>query len=164
MEYLLILLIVLAMIILFVINFLSMKPDENNKEWNTYTQSIYYKKLFFLRKSELKFLKTISVLEKEYNVVPKLNLKTIIKASNKKYKKNLNITVDYAIFNKDYSDILLLIELTDVVSEPNNQEKVDKIQKICDEVGIKFITFYSDKIDQESIISQIEEVIKIYMN
>ena len=123
----------------------------------------YYKRLFFLRKSELKFLKTISVLENEYIIIPKLSLRKIIKTDNKKYKKELkNMTVDYAIFNKDYSSVILLIELSYKSDNIDNQVKIDKLKDICKDAEIKFITFQanSNKENEKEIIDKIKEIIK----
>lgn len=133
--------------------------NKKSKDMN----SIYYKKLFFLRKSELRFLKKINLSEDEYAIIPKLSLKKIIKTDNKKYKKELKkMTVDYAIFDKAYYQVLLLIELKYQSKDINNQAKIDKLKKICDEAGIKFITFTanSDKMSEQEINNEIREIIK----
>jgi len=135
----------------------------SNKQLNNINNAGYYKKLFFLRKSELKFLEQIDALEKEYAIVPKLSLRRIIKTDNKQNKKELKrITVDYAIFDKKYCQVLLLIELSYQSEDKNNQNKIAKLKRICDEAGIKFITFTikSDEVSDAEIITKIRKIIK----
>ena len=135
----------------------------NNLNYKKNINTLYYKRIFFLRKSELKFLKTISILENEYKIIPKLSLKKIIKTKNKKYRKELNdMTIDYAIFNKDYSDVVLLIELKYKSGKIDNQDKIDKLNVICREAGIKFLTFdaNAEYLDEEEIINNIKLIIK----
>ena len=72
------------------------------------------------------------------------------------------MTVDFAIFDKAYYQVLLLIELKYQSKDINNQAKIDKLKKICDEAGIKFITFTAnyDKMSEQEINNEIREIIK----
>ena len=155
--------IILVITILILIStIILLSKTKQRKDLNPY--NIYYKKLFFLRKSELRFLKTISILENEYIIIPKLNLKKIITADKNKYKKELkNMTVDYAIFTKDYSQIVLMIELSYKSGTIDNQEKINKLKEICDDAGIKFITFEVNQ-DKENnnqeIINKVKDILK----
>lgn len=153
--------IIVLVLCMFLFTYILTKPKKKkNQNGFDYNNSLYYKKLFFMRRSEFRFFKAISVLEDEYKIVPKICLKTIIKTNDKKLKNNLNEYVDYAIFNRDFSDVLLLIELTDSMYEPERQQKEVIFKKICDEAGIKFISFTTNKIDEDSAIEKIKEILK----
>ena len=84
-TFIIITLALLILLILILVFGIILIKNKKSKDMN----SIYYKKLFFLRKSELRFLKKINLSEDEYAIIPKLSLKKIIKTDNKKYKKEL---------------------------------------------------------------------------
>ena len=158
MENAFITLLVIFILLFIIIIYLFLIKNKTKSNFN----NIYYKKLFFLRKSKLKFLKKISILENEYVIIPKLYLKKIIKTDNKKYKNILkNMTVDYAIFNKDYYQIILLIELSYESDTDNNRDKIDKLKMICNDAGIKFMTFEANnKMNENEIIDKIRQILK----
>ena len=53
--------------------------------------------------------------------------------------------VDFAIFDKDYKNILLLIELNDKTHSSKRRISRDlKVEKIVNQAGIKLIKFYSN--------------------
>lgn len=133
-----------------------------NKQSKQTNYGTYYKRLFFLRKSEIKFLKSIDILEDEYAIIPKLSLRKIIKTDDKRYKKELRkLTVDYAIFDKTFYRVLLLIELEYQSEEINNKAKIEKLKEICDDAGISFITFKVNSNNNETeTIYKIKEIIR----
>lgn len=103
-----------------------------------------YIKRDFMTKTELHFYDKIKELETEYKIVPQINLATIIKKTNKGYINELFKNIDFAIFDKDYKNILLLIELNDSTHNKFDRKDRDlKIKKICNEANIKLITFYT---------------------
>lgn len=134
-----------------------------NKNINT---SLPYKKVLtgvyfeknFLTPSELNFYNKIKDLENYYKIVPQLNLATVVKKSkNNKYINELFKNIDFAIFTNDYSKLLLLIELNDSSHNQKNRIKRDKkLHSICNDAGIKLITFYTKYTNErEYVVSRI---------
>jgi len=95
---------------------------------------------------EKEFYDKIKDLEEVYRIIPQINLATIIqKESNKPYQNELYRNIDFAIFSKDYSKLLLLIELND--SSHNNKKRIirdKKVKRICYQAGIRLLTFYTN--------------------
>ena len=119
---------------------------------------IYVKK-DFMTKAELQFYNKIIELESEYKIVPQINLATIIKKLNKGYINELFKNIDFAIFDKEYKNILLLIELNDETHYKIDRKDRDlKVKKICDDANIKLITFYTRyPNDKEYVLNRIRE-------
>lgn len=83
-------------------------------------------------------------LEKDYNIVPQLNLASVIDKKDSKYRTELFRNIDFAIFTKDFRTLLLLIELNDQSHENNKRKQRDfKVKDICQHAGIKLMTFYT---------------------
>lgn len=114
------------------------KIKETNKN------SFYIKKEF-MTNCELSFYYKIIDLEEKYNIVPQVNLASIIqKISNNRFQNELFRNIDFAIFTKDYSKLLLLIEVNDRThNDEKRKERDKKVKTICNEAGIKLITFYT---------------------
>lgn len=116
----------------------------------------YYVSKSFMTPSEYKFYLTLSPLLSKYNIVPQVNLASIInKISNDRYSSELYRNIDYGIFTKDYSKLLLLIELND--SSHNEKRRRDrdlKVKKICNDAGIKLMTFFTKYPNEESYVIQ----------
>lgn len=127
-------------------------------------QIFYYKKKYFMTDAELDFYSTINELESKYKIVPQICLGTFIIKKGSNYRNELNKYIDYAIFSSDYKELLLLIELND--SSHLNEDRIErdkKVKSICDDAGIKLITFYTNKPNnKEYVISRIEENISKY--
>ena len=116
------------------------KIDENQPVQET---KIYIKKNF-MTQSELFFYEKIKELETDYKIVPQINLATIIKKTSKGYINELFRNIDFAIFDKEYKNLLLLIELNDSTHNDNNRKDRDlKVKKICNDANIKLIVFYT---------------------
>ena len=87
-------------------------------------------------------------LEQEFmiKVVPQVGLSTIVKKEvNNKYISELFRNIDFAIFDKDYKEVLLLIEIND--STHNTRKRIvrdKKVEKILEDAGIRLIKFYSN--------------------
>lgn len=112
---------------------------------------------------ELSFYYKIMDLEEKYNIIPQLNLGTIIKKiSNVSFRNELFRNIDFAIFSKDYSKLLLLIELNDKTHNQEERKKRDEsVKKICDSAKIKIITFYTKySNEKEYVINRILREIK----
>ena len=94
---------------------------------------------------EYKFYQNIKELEDEYQIVPQLNLAAVTKKiNNNRYYSELFRNIDFAIFSKDYQELLLLIEINDQTHNNYNRRDRDmKVKKICNDIGVKLITFYT---------------------
>ena len=69
-----------------------------------------YKKKNIMTDYEYKFYLILKELEKyNYKVIPQVNLATIVeKVNNKKYYTELFRNIDFAIFDKNFQNLLLL--------------------------------------------------------
>lgn len=122
---------------------LRQKSQESYNTANMIRVSPYYQKNF-MTGCELDFYDKIKELEVDYKIVPQINLATIIQKRNKGYINELFKNIDFAIFTNDYRQLLLLIELNDKSHNKKNRKNRDlKVKKICNEVDIKLITFYT---------------------
>ncbi len=144
-------------LILFVIGFIiilrkgkkedTLINNSDSKETNNnVTKSPYILKKF-MTYNERKFYQILLNLEKtgNYKVHPQINLASIIdKNDGSRFYNELFRNVDFAIFDKDYQNLLLLIELNDESHSYSNRKARDiKVKSICESAGIKLITFYT---------------------
>lgn len=151
-------------------------PDNNTNEINNQYNNNYtvtrYKQKKFMTESELDFFNKLKFFETNYRVIPQINLASIVqKINNNRYNTDLFRNIDFAIFTKDYSHLLLLIELNDKTHEKNFRKRRDrKVRNICMRANINLITFYTkypnneqyviDRILKEIVIE--EKVIESY--
>lgn len=137
-------------IIIFLIGFIGIiiinikKLNINKSTKNNLKKTIYELKPI-MTEYENNFYNILKNLENEYKIIPQLNLASIIKKqNNNKYYNELFRNIDFAIFNKDFSKILLLIELNDKTHNSIKRKDRDlKVKKICNDANIKIIFFYS---------------------
>lgn len=89
-----------------------------------------YERKEFMSTYELLFYEKIKDLENEYKIVPQVNLATIVKKINRGYINELFKNIDFAIFDKDYKNVLLLIEINDSTHNKINRKDRDlKVKK-----------------------------------
>ena len=84
--------------------------------------------------------------------------------SNNRYQSELYRNIDYAVFSKDLTTLLLLIELNDITHEQKSRKIRDmKVKDICNNSGIKLITFYTKYDNKEKYVVNrvIEEINKL---
>lgn len=124
-----------------------------------------YSQKNFMTNIEKYFYDIFVTLEQELNIKihPQINLATIInKNSQNKYRTELFRNIDFAIFDKDYNKILLLIEINDNTHNQKNRiirdKKVEQILQIANIKLIKFYTKYPNK--PEYVINRIKEELK----
>ncbi len=132
--------------------------QEEKKYCSTYTK----KKL--MTNYELNFYYKIKELENEYMIVPQLNLATIIKKEGKfKYQSELYRNIDFAIFSKDYKEILLLIEINDSSHNAKKRKERDlKVKKLCNDIEIQLINFYTDYPNEKNyVINRIKKYLEL---
>lgn len=124
-------------------------------------ENLYYKKEF-MTQCELSFYNKLKELEKEeYKIVPQINLASIIYKQNKGFQNELFRNIDFAVFDKNFKNILLLIELNDSSHKKAYRNKRDlKVKQICSKANIKLITFYTNfPNEKEYILNRIKEEI-----
>ena len=131
----------LLIIIVLLFNYFENKFTKNK----TNRKNNYYKKRF-MTDNELNFYNKIKTLENEdYKIVPQVNLATIIEKYGKSFNNELFRNVDFAIFDRNFQNILLLIELNDSSHKKTDRIKRDiKVKNICNSADIKLITFYTN--------------------
>ncbi len=150
----------LKRIIDFILWLFGIKDDEDIEKATT---DIKYEKKPIMSDYEIMFYNRIKDLETEYNIVPQLVLSSVVdKKSKQKYRSELYRIIDFAIFSKDYSKLLLLIELNDNTHNQRKRKDRDlKVKKICNSAKIKLITFYTKYPNEKDyIINRIKKEIE----
>lgn len=140
---------------------LPINNDSLDSTINQNTETIEYVQKPFMTASEHHFYNKMKELETEYKIVPQINLATIIKKQGASYYTDLFRNIDFAIFDKDYNQLLLLIELNDIT---HNQKKRiyrdNKIKEICKQSNINLITFYTKYSNEKDyVLSRIRQEI-----
>ena len=120
------------------------------------TSKPIYSKKRFMTSSERNFYDKIKCLESEYSlkIIPQINLATIVKKeANTNYYTDLFRNIDFAIFDREMRDVLLLIELNDRTHDSRKRKYRDKkIRFICEQCKIKLITFYTKYDNDQSYV------------
>ena len=150
----------LKRIIDFILWLFGIKDDEDVEKATT---DIKYEKKTIMSDYEIMFYNRMKDLEAEYNIVPQLVLSSVVdKKSKQKYRSELYRIIDFAIFSKDYSKLLLLIELNDNTHNQRKRKDRDlKVKKICNSAKIKLITFYTKYPNEKDyIINRIKKEIE----
>lgn len=150
----------LKRIIDFILWLFGIKDDEDVEKATT---DIKYEKKTIMSDYEIMFYNRMKDLETEYNIVPQLVLSSVVdKKSKQKYRSELYRIIDFAIFSKDYSKLLLLIELNDNTHNQRKRKDRDlKVKKRCNSAKIKLITFYTKYPNEKDyIINRIKKEIE----
>lgn len=115
----------------------------------------------FMTPCEYRFYKMLKTFEPAYIIVPQINLATIVSKKNKGYINELFKNIDFAIFDKDFKEVLLLIEINDATHQSYVRKDRDlKVKKICNDCNIKLITFYTKYPNEKSyVISRIKKAL-----
>ncbi len=112
--------------------------------------------------NERLFYNKIKCLEPEYKIIPQVSLASIIsKENNNKYYTDLFRNIDFAIFDTNLQDVLLLIELNDGTHKLKKRKNRDaKIKKICNAAGIPLLFFYTKYPNEKDyVINRIRNII-----
>lgn len=132
----------------------------------TVVQPIYTKKKL-LSKVEIDFYRAIrEIVNGQYRVYPQINLATVIeKQGDFKYQNELYRNIDFAIFDTDFSPIVL-IEINDNSHlQPERQKRDIKVRELCRQAGLPMITLWVDKgINKDYIKKRISEYCQIDKN
>ena len=144
------------------INLIILYFDKKNyKDYKYYVQ----KKL--MTNYEKYFYNIFLELEKEYfvRIQPQVNLATIIDINTNGRSNYLELfrNIDFYIFTRDFEHLILLIEINDKThNNPDRIKRDKKVRKICEEAGIKLITFYSDyPNNKDYVINRIKKELNI---
>lgn len=124
-------------------------------------ESIYEQRKF-MTNSEIKFYRTLLELGSNYNIVPQVNLATIVRKKSKGYINELFKNIDFVIFDKNFDAVLLLIELNDSTHEKIERKDRDlRVKKICNDADLKLMTFYTKYPNETNyVISRIKKEIE----
>ena len=151
----------ILIIVVIIISFLTKLIDEIIFKDERKLETIYKKKRI-MTNCERSFYNKIKCLELEYIVIPQVNLASIIsKENNNRYYNDLFRNIDFAIFDADLQNVLLLIELNDETHNLKKRKRRDiKIKKICNAAGIPLLFFYTKYPNEKDyVINRIKNVI-----
>ena len=128
-----------------ILTFLGLIQQDTNSINYTKNEETIYTRKKLMTDYEYKFYDILKELEDNYTIVPQLNLAAVVKKiNNNRYYSELFRNIDFAIFTKDYQELLLLIELNDQTHNNYNRKDRDlKVKKICNDIGVKLMTFYT---------------------
>lgn len=128
-----------------ILTFLGLIQQDTNSINYTKNEETIYTRKKLMTDYEYKFYNILKELEDNYTIVPQLNLAAVVKKiNNNRYYSELFRNIDFAIFTKDYQELLLLIELNDQSHNNYNRKDRDlKVKKICNDIGVKLMTFYT---------------------
>lgn len=153
-----------------ILTFLGLIQQDTNSINYTKNEETIYTRKKLMTDYEYKFYNILKELEDNYTIVPQLNLVAVVKKiNNNRYYSELFRNIDFAIFTKDYQELLLLIELNDQTHNNYNRKDRDlKVKKICNDIGVKLMTFYTKYPNEKAyVINRIKNELsdnKIYNN
>ena len=153
-----------------ILTFLGLIQQDTNSINYTKNEETIYTRKKLMTDYEYKFYNILKELQDNYTIVPQLNLAAVVKKiNNNRYYSELFRNIDFAIFTKDYQELLLLIELNDQTHNNYNRKDRDlKVKKICNDIGVKLMTFYTKYPNEKAyVINRIKNELsdnKIYNN
>ena len=103
------------------------------------------------------------IIEPQYTIQPQINLASVIdKEHHTKYRNELFRNIDFGIFDKNYS-LILLIEINDQSHTQSHRiDRDNKVKSICADAGIPLITFWTKYgIDKEYIYNRLLEYLPL---
>lgn len=142
-----VLIVVFAGVLIFIAEILNNNNNNksNNISFEKNNNITIYKSKPLMSDYEFKFYKMLDELKTTYEIIPQINLASIVKkVNNNKYYSELFRNIDFAIFSKDCKELLLLIEINDKThNDPKRKDRDLKVQKICSDINVKLIKFYT---------------------
>lgn len=153
-----------------ILTFLGLIQQDTNSINYTKNEETIYTRKKLMTDYEYKFYNILKELQDNYTIVPQLNLAAVVKKiNNNRYYSELFRNIDFAIFTKDYQELLLLIELNDQTHNNYNRKDRDlKVKKKCNDIGVKLMTFYTKYPNEKAyVINRIKNELsdnKIYNN
>ena len=91
------------------------------------------------------YKKLVSIFSEQYNVQFQVPLSSVIKKeSSERFQNELYRTIDFALFDKDTFEPVILIELNDKSHlEGRRQYRDIKVKEICEQAELKIVTFWT---------------------
>ena len=91
-----------------------------------------------------------------YDVEAQVNLAAVInKVDNSQYHNELFRNIDFGIFDKFTTDVLVLIEINDKTHEEQKRHVRDlKVRDICEQANIKLLTFYTNRPNKRDYVTR----------
>lgn len=128
---------------------------KKDKIKNLEKEKTVYKLKPIMTECERNFYNILKKLENEYTIIPQANLASFIeKKTNNRYYNDLFRNIDFVIFDKDLKKVLLLIEINDKTHDTIRRKSRDlKVRKICNDVNLKIITFYTKYPNENEYVS-----------
>ena len=129
--------------------------DENNDVTPTLAKDeTLYEAKPLMTLYERKIYNILLKLGDNYKIIPQINLASIIrKKNNNHYYSDLFRNIDFAIFDKDCSNLLMLIEIDDSTHNSyKRRQRDEKVNNICHDVGIKILHFYTSYPNEEGYV------------
>lgn len=141
-------------ILILILKFLGLYKDKIDDNTTPFKMKTNYEIKPLMIVYERRIYKILLKLGEEYKIIPQINLASIIKKKNNDYYYNdLFRNIDFAIFDKEYTKLLLLIEIDDMTHNNYKRKQRDqKVNNICHNVGIKILHFYTNYPNDESYI------------
>lgn len=152
---------IIVYLLLFIINIIEKTTYKKKIQKNLY----YQKNL--MTKYERYFYNCFAELEEELGIKiqPQVSLNSIVeKRYNYRQRLELFRDIDFGVFEKDYSKLLLLVEINDKTHNLKRRRKRDqKVKEIVNCAHIRLITFYSDWPNEKSYLKKriTEEITRI---
>ena len=91
------------------------------------------------------YKKLVAIFSEQYNVQFQVPLSSVIKKkSSERFQNELYRTIDFALFDKETFEPVILIELNDKTHlEGRRQYRDIKVKEICEQAGLKIVTFWA---------------------
>lgn len=125
------------------------------------SNSEYIEKNYLSNKEKELYYKLCAAVENKYFVFPQVNLSSVIKKENSKYRSELFRNIDFGIFDKNTFKPRILIELNDITHHTKERfERDQKVREITSKAGIPFFAL-TTKYDNE--ISYLKKRLKEYI-
>jgi hypothetical protein len=108
----------------------------------------------FMTEYERRIYSILLKLGDDYKIIPQVNMASIIrKKNNDHYYSDLFRNIDFAIFDKDCNNLLMLIEIDDSTHNSyKRRQRDEKVNNICHDVGIKILHFYTSYPNEEGYV------------
>ena len=137
-----------------ILTFLGLIQQDTNSINYTKNEETIYTRKKLMTDYEYKFYNILKELQDNYTIVPQLNLAAVVKKiNNNRYYSELFRNIDFAIFDKDCSNLLMLIEIDDSTHNSyKRRQRDEKVNNICHDVGIKILHFYTSYPNEEGYV------------
>ena len=143
----------LRKILIWLLKLFGLYEDKSDTPTPFRMQTLYEIKPF-MTEYERRIYSILLKLGDDYKIIPQVNMASIIKKKNNDhYYSDLFRNIDFAIFDKDCSNLLMLIEIDDSTHNSyKRRQRDEKVNNICHDVGIKILHFYTSYPNEEGYV------------